>query len=98
VHEGDVAAQLALCLVNLERVLVSAGMTVLDVAQLRVYTTDLDQLRDVYDTLVEHLAETGAHPPTTVVEVTRLPLPGLVVTLEALAVTTTPRPAEGRPR
>jgi enamine deaminase RidA (YjgF/YER057c/UK114 family) len=98
VHEGDVAAQLALCLVNLERVLATAGMTTLDLAQLRIYTTDLDQLRDVYDTLVEHLAETGARPPTTVVEVTRLPLRGLVVSLEALAVGTGPTgPSADRP-
>jgi enamine deaminase RidA (YjgF/YER057c/UK114 family) len=95
VHEGDVAAQLALCLVNLERVLAGAGMSTLDLAQLRVYTTDLDQLADVYDTLVEHLAETGARPPTTVVEVRRLALPGLVVSLEAMAVGMNPRTIEG---
>src|SRR5689334_18671163 len=59
-HDGDVAAQLALCLANVERVLAEAGMCATDLAQLRVYTTDLERLGDVYDTLVEHLAETGS--------------------------------------
>ena len=84
VHDGDVAAQLALALTNLERVLAAAGMSAGDVACLRVFTTDLAALDDVWDTLVEHLGETGARPPTTVLEVSRLAVPG-VVCIEALA-------------
>jgi enamine deaminase RidA (YjgF/YER057c/UK114 family) len=39
----------------------------------------------VYDALVERLAEFGATPPTTLVGVARLALPGMVVEIEATA-------------
>jgi enamine deaminase RidA (YjgF/YER057c/UK114 family) len=86
VHEDDPAAQLALALANLEDVLAAAGMGTGDLAQLRVYTTDLDATLAVYDTLVDHLAEVGAHPPTTLLEVSRLAVPGMTVAIEAVAV------------
>ena len=86
VHEGDVAAQLALCLVNLERVLATAGMTTLDLAQLRVYTTDMATTLCVWDTVVERFAEVGASPPTTLVGVAALPVPGMTVSIEAVAI------------
>jgi enamine deaminase RidA (YjgF/YER057c/UK114 family) len=86
VHEDDPAAQLALALANLEDVLAAAGMGTGDLAHLRVYTTDLDATLSVYDTLVDHLAEVGAHPPTTLLEVSRLAVPGMTVAIEAVAV------------
>lgn len=85
VHEGDPAAQLALALVNLEGVLAAAGMVPGDLAQLRVYTTDMDATLAVYDTLVARLAEVEARPPTTLLEVSRLPVPGMTVSIEAIA-------------
>ena len=88
VHDGDLAAQLALALTNLERVLADAGMTARDLASLRIFTTSLDELGQVFDTLVEHLAESGSRPPTTVLEVSGLALPGLVC-IEALAARST---------
>ena len=84
-HEGDAPAQLALTLANIAEVLALAGMDWCDVVQLRVYTTDLGVLMDSYDTLVDHLGEEGARPPTTVVEVSRLLVPGMTVTIDALA-------------
>lgn len=86
VHDGDLAAQLALTLANLADVLGDAGLGWTDVAQLTVWTTDLGALLDVYDTLVDHLAEAGAHPPATVVEVGRLLLPGMAVCIDGLAI------------
>jgi enamine deaminase RidA (YjgF/YER057c/UK114 family) len=86
VHEDDPAAQLALALANLEGVLAGAGMAPADLAQLRVYTTDMDAALAVWDTLVERLAEVGARPPATLVEVSRLPVPGMTVAIEAIAI------------
>lgn len=86
VHDGDPTAQLALAMANFESVLDQAGMSWPDVVQLRVHTTDLDVLADVHDTLLDRLAECGAHPPTTIVEVTRLLVPGMTVQLDGLAV------------
>jgi enamine deaminase RidA (YjgF/YER057c/UK114 family) len=86
VHADDAAAQLALALANLEAVLAAAGMVPGDVAQLRVYTTDMESTLGVWDTLVERFAEVGASPPTTLVGVTALPVPGMTVSLEAVAI------------
>lgn len=84
-HDGDPTAQLALTLANIGEVLTLAGMTWSDVVQLHVYTTDLDVLMDDYDTLVDHLCHEGVRPPSTVVEVSRLFVPGMTVTIDALA-------------
>jgi enamine deaminase RidA (YjgF/YER057c/UK114 family) len=85
VHEDDPAAQLALTLANVAALLDAAGMSWTDVVQLRVYTTDLPTLLSVYDTLVEHLGEMGARPPATIVEVSRLLVPGMTVSIDGLA-------------
>lgn len=86
VHEDDPAAQLALTLAQVEGLLAAAALRVTDLAQLRLYTTDLDATLAVIDTLAERLGELGAHPPVTVVEVTRLPVAGATVALEAMAI------------
>lgn len=85
-HEDDPTAQLALTLANIAEVLDAAGMEWRDVVQLRVYTTDLAGLMDANDALVEHLCEEGARPPSTIVEVSRLLVPGMTVTIDGLAV------------
>lgn len=86
VHDGDPAAQLALALANLEAVLAAGGMAPGDLALLRVHTTDMDATLDVWDTLAERLAEVGASPPTTLVGVCALPVPGMTVSIEAVAI------------
>lgn len=86
VHEDDPAAQLALTLANVAAVLDAAGMAWCDVVQLRVYTTDLTALLEVYDALVEHLDQEGARPPATIVEVSRLLVPGMTVSIDGLAL------------
>jgi enamine deaminase RidA (YjgF/YER057c/UK114 family) len=86
VHEDDPAAQLALALANVEAVLAAAGMGPADLAQLRVYTTDMDATLGVWDTLTERFGEVGASPPTTLVGVCELPVPGMTVSLEAVAI------------
>jgi enamine deaminase RidA (YjgF/YER057c/UK114 family) len=86
VHEDDPAAQLALALANVEAVLAAAGMAPADLAQLRVYTTDMDATLRVWDTLTERFGEVGASPPTTLVGVCELPVPGMTVSLEAIAI------------
>lgn len=85
-HEGDVAAQLALALANLASVVEQAGMALTDLAQLRIFVTDMEAALAVYDTVVEHLTGEGATPPATLVEVSRLALPGMAVEIDALAI------------
>lgn len=85
-HPGDMAAQLALSLDNLEAVLGQAGMALADLVRLTVCTTDVDLLLEHYGVLAGRLGAAGAAPPITMLGVTRLALPGLLVELEATAV------------
>ncbi|MFD4421015.1 RidA family protein [Agromyces sp. NPDC058484] len=85
-HDGDMAAQLALCLDNLESVLGEAGMSLADLVRLNVYTTDVDALFPHYGVLASRLGAVGAAPPTTMLGVTRLAIPGQMVELEGTAV------------
>ncbi|MEV8549144.1 RidA family protein [Streptomyces glaucescens] len=85
-HAGDMAAQLALSVDNLEAVLGAAGMTLANLVRLNVYTTDVDRLFEHYGVLVSRLGAAGVAPATTMLGVTRLALPDLMVELEGTAV------------
>ncbi|SDS25677.1 Enamine deaminase RidA, house cleaning of reactive enamine intermediates, YjgF/YER057c/UK114 family [Jiangella sp. DSM 45060] len=85
-HPGDMAAQLALSLDNLEAVLGEAGMSLANLVRLNVYTTDVDLLFQHYGVLASRLGAAGVAPPTTMLGVTRLAIPVLMVELEGTAV------------
>ncbi|MFI9194019.1 RidA family protein [Streptomyces californicus] len=85
-HEGDMAAQLALSIDNLEAVLSEAGMSLANLVRLGVCTTDVDFLLRHYGSLAGRLGAAGVAPASTVLGVTRLALPGLLVELEGTAV------------
>lgn len=85
-HTGDMAAQLTLGLDNLEAVLAGADMSLENLVRLNVYTTDVDLLFRHYGELAARLAAAKAAPATTMLGVTRLALPTLLVELEATAV------------
>ncbi|GAA4930152.1 hypothetical protein GCM10023334_037080 [Nonomuraea thailandensis] len=85
-HDGDMAAQLALSLDNLEAVLGEGGMSLANLVRLNVYTTDVDRLFEHYGVLASRLGAAGVAPSTTMLGVTRLAIPGLMVELEGTAV------------
>jgi enamine deaminase RidA (YjgF/YER057c/UK114 family) len=85
-HDGDMAAQLALSMDNLEAVLGEAGMSLANVVRLNVYTTDVDLLFQHYGVLAGRLGAAGVAPATTMLGVTRLAIPGQLVELEGTAV------------
>lgn len=85
-HDGDMAAQLALSLDNLEAVLGEAGMSLPDLVRLNVYSTDVDLLFQHYGVLASRLGAAGVAPTTTMLGVTRLAIPGQMVELEGTAV------------
>ncbi|MBD5786168.1 RidA family protein [Cellulosimicrobium terreum] len=85
-HDGDVAAQLALAVDNLEAVLTEAGMSLADLVRLNVYTTDVDALFPHYGVLAGRLGAAGVAPTTTMLGVTRLAVPGQLVELDGVAV------------
>ncbi|MFC7641118.1 RidA family protein [Streptosporangium lutulentum] len=85
-HADDMAAQLALSLDNLEAVLGEAGMSLANLVRLNVYTTDVDRLFQDYGVLASRLGAAGVAPSTTMLGVTRLAIPDLMVELEGTAV------------
>lgn len=85
-HPGDMRGQLALALDNLQAVLAGAGMAFAQVVSLRVYATDIDLAVQNFDLLGQRLGAEGAAPAMTLLGVTRLALPSLMIELEATAV------------
>jgi enamine deaminase RidA (YjgF/YER057c/UK114 family) len=85
-HPGDMAAQLELALDNLEAVLSDAAMTLADVVRLNVYTTDVETLFQHWGRVTGRFANADGGWATSVLGVTRLAAPGLLVLLEATAV------------
>jgi enamine deaminase RidA (YjgF/YER057c/UK114 family) len=85
-HPGDMAAQLELALDNLEAVVAAADMTLADIVRLNVYTTDVDELFKHWANLPGRFANSDGGFVTSVLGVTRLAAPQLLVLLEATAV------------
>ncbi|MFF0681209.1 RidA family protein [Streptomyces tendae] len=85
-HDGDMAAQLALAVDNVEAVLAEADMSLANLVRLNVYTTDVDLLLQHYGVLAGRLGAAGVAPATTMLGVTRLAVPGQLVELEGTAV------------
>ncbi|CAM3415555.1 RidA family protein [Stackebrandtia soli] len=85
-HDGDIAAQLALAVANLEAVLAEAGMSLANLVRLNVYSTDVDALFQHYGVLAGKLGAAGVAPTTTMLGVTRLAIPGQMIELEGTAV------------
>jgi enamine deaminase RidA (YjgF/YER057c/UK114 family) len=86
-HAGDLAAQVSLAVDNLETVLGEAGMTLADVVRMTVFTTDVDAMMGAWQGLSERFTTAGVRPTSTLVGVTRLAFPALmVVEIEATAV------------
>lgn len=84
-HAGDMAAQIGLALDNLEAVLAEAEMTLADVVGITIYTTDVDELLANYGVLAGRLESGGVTPASTLLGVTRLAFPELLVEIQATA-------------
>lgn len=86
VHVGDLRAQLGQALDNLETVLAEAGLDLSHLVRLNIYTTDVEATFAAYDVLGARLREAGSRQAGTLLGVSRLALPALLVELEATAV------------
>lgn len=81
------AAQVAQAMDNVEKVLREAGLSLVDVTRLNYYTTDVDAFLAVLrDQLAERLRDAGCRPSSTLLGVTRLAFPEMLVEIEATAV------------
>lgn len=85
-HPGDIRAQAAVTLDNIELVLQQAGMSLGNIVRMNTYVTDLDAyLQSADDLITERLAKVDVRPPGVLSEVSRLALPELLIELEAIA-------------
>jgi enamine deaminase RidA (YjgF/YER057c/UK114 family) len=85
-HPGDMAAQLEMSVDNLEAILAGADMTLANVARLNVYTTDFDELLKHWAALTNRFETSEGGFVTSLLGISRLPAPQLLVMLEATAV------------
>ena len=67
-------------------VLNAAAMSLGNLVRLNVYTTDIDRLLPHYGVLASRMSAAGVKPTTTMLEVTRLAIPGQMIELEGTAV------------
>ncbi|MDX1577229.1 MAG: RidA family protein [Gemmatimonadota bacterium] len=85
-HAGDLVAQFELAWSNLKDSLAAADMAPSNVVRLNMYTTDVDAFMAAAGDLVPIFAEDGCRPVSTLLGVTRLFDPELMIELEATAV------------
>ncbi len=63
-----------------------AGVGLSDVVRLNIYTTDVDRFLEAYGTVAGRLAQAGCRPASTLLGVTCLAYPEMLVEIEATAV------------
>jgi 2-iminobutanoate/2-iminopropanoate deaminase len=80
--EGDVAAQTAQVLQNLEAVLHAADKSLADVVKVNVYLTDMRNFSEMNEVYARHFA--APYPARTTIAVAALPL-GAIVEMEMIA-------------
>jgi enamine deaminase RidA (YjgF/YER057c/UK114 family) len=84
VGKGDPYAQAKQAIANIERALAAAGAILADVVRTRIFVTDIAHWQDIGRAHGEAFAD--IRPATTMVEVSRLIDPDLLVEIEADAV------------
>jgi 2-iminobutanoate/2-iminopropanoate deaminase len=79
----DAVAQARQVFANMELVLTAAGATAADVTKVTVYLLDIDDRARINPVRQEFFGE--ARPASTLVEVSRLAVPGALLEIEAVA-------------
>ena len=87
VYAGDMASQISKSLDNIETILRQAGFQFSDIIQLKYYTTDIVAFSEAAKELLERISKGGCKPPSsTLLGVTALFHPDIMVEIEAVAV------------
>ena len=84
-HRGDMAKQLLAALDNVETVLDGAGLRLADIVSMRLYVTDLALYFTALPVLTHRLDTAGCRAAGTLLQVSALALPELLVEIEAVA-------------
>jgi reactive intermediate/imine deaminase len=99
VGKGDMRAQTRQAFENLKAVLAEAGTDLAHVVRLNAYLTDMSQLEGHREVRKEYLGDFAGSPASTLVGVSRLVNPDLLLELEAVAVVASPKaPAAPKPK
>ncbi len=85
-HPGDLVAQFQAAWDNVKDALVAAGMAPTNIVRLNMYTTDVDAFMAAAGDLVPIFAGDGVRPVSTLLGVSRLYDPAILIELEATAV------------
>ena len=85
-NPGDMLGQFKQAWANLNGVLTAAGMTPGSIVRLNFYTTDVDAFMGAAAEIVPLFASAGCTPVSTLLGVTRLFDPGIMLEIEATAV------------
>lgn len=86
VHPGDMAAQLARAMENLEAVLELSGFELGHIVRLNVHTVDVDKTLECFGEVAGRLSASRCQPAMMLLGVSRLAFPELLVEIEATAV------------
>ncbi|WP_030903405.1 Rid family hydrolase [Streptomyces sp. NRRL F-5126] len=84
-HQGDMAGQMRLTLRRLRETVEEGGMTLADVVQIRIVTTDLPTCKAQYGVLLDELAAQRCRPASLLAEVSALSDPDMLIEIEAVA-------------
>lgn len=84
-HPGDMRSQIQVALAGLDALLERAEMTRANILSLRFYTTDVDSFLANYEVYADWIGEVESRPPQTLLGISRLALPDLLVEIEAVA-------------
>lgn len=84
-HAGDIAAQVFAALDNVEQVLTAAGLTLADVVRMNYFTTDVAAFIANGPALTERLRAADCQPASTLLGVSALWHPEVLVEIEATA-------------
>ncbi len=94
VGRGDVVAQTRKVLDNLKLALAAAGGTLDDVTKVTVYLADVDDRPKVNEVRNEYFKDNK--PASTLIEISRFAIEGMLIEIEAIAVVRQPASAAGR--
>lgn len=85
-HPGDLVAQFQTSWDNVKACLAEANMKPTDVVRMSIYTTDVDAFMSLAEKIIPIFAQDGVQPVSTLLGVTRLYDPAIMVELEVTAV------------
>lgn len=84
-HPGDIAGQMGAALASVDELLAGADMDRSNIVFINFFTTDIDGFLANYEVYANWIAPSGVMPPQSLIGVSRLVMPDLLVEIEIQA-------------